>query len=86
MSLPFSDRGLFGAAVVLYALAAGFAVIIWRRQFQRDSVALYALMSVGWVLHTGAMFRRGFSLERCPINNLFEATMFVTWTISAVYL
>jgi ABC-type uncharacterized transport system permease subunit len=86
VSLPFSDRGLFGAAVVLYALAAGFAVIIWRRQFQRDSVALYALMSVGWVLHTGAMFRRGFSLERCPINNLFEATVFVTWTISAVYL
>jgi ABC-type uncharacterized transport system permease subunit len=77
---------LFAAAVVLYALAAGFAVIIWRRQFQRDSVALYGLMAVGWVLHTGAMFRRGFSLERCPIHNLFEATMFVTWTISAVYL
>ena len=86
MPLPFSDRGLFAAAVVLYALAAGFAVIIWRRQFQRDSVALYGLMAVGWVLHTGAMFRRGFSLERWPINNLFEATMFVTWTISTVYL
>jgi ABC-type uncharacterized transport system permease subunit len=84
--LPFSDRGWFAAAVALYALAAGFAVIIWRRQFQRDSGALYGLMAAGWVLHTGAMFRRGFSLERCPIHNLFEATMFVAWTISAAYL
>ncbi len=72
--------------MALYALAAGFAVIIWRRQFQRDSGALYGLMAAGWVLHTGAMFRRGFSLERCPIHNLFEATMFVAWTISAAYL
>lgn len=86
MTSPISDRGLFAAAVALYALAAGFAVIIWRRQFQRDSVALYGLMAVGWMLHTGAMFRRGFSLERCPIHNLFEATMFVAWTISVVYL
>lgn len=86
MPLPFSDRGLFAAAVVLYALATGFAVIIWRRQFQRDSGAIYGLMTLGWILHTAAMFRRGFSLERCPIHNLFEATMFVAWTISAVYL
>ncbi|MSU31405.1 MAG: cytochrome c assembly protein [Pedosphaera sp.] len=42
-------------------------------------------MLAGLVLHTAAMFRRGFSLERCPITNLFEATMFVAWTISASY-
>jgi ABC-type transport system involved in cytochrome c biogenesis permease subunit len=27
------------------------------------------------------MFLRGFSIARCPINNLFEATMFISWTI-----
>ena len=32
------------------------------------------------------MIKRGFSLERCPVNNLFEATMFVTWTMVAAYL
>jgi ABC-type uncharacterized transport system permease subunit len=32
------------------------------------------------------MFKRGFSLDRCPINNLYEATLFVAWTIVATYL
>src|SRR5688572_18761228 len=32
------------------------------------------------------MVLRGFSLARCPVNNLFEAMMFVMWTIVAGYL
>jgi uncharacterized membrane protein YbhN (UPF0104 family) len=32
------------------------------------------------------MIKRGFSLERCPVHNLFEATMFVMWTMVAAYL
>jgi ABC-type uncharacterized transport system permease subunit len=81
-----TDRILFAVAVALYAAATVFAVLIWRRGFRRDNHALYGLMMAGLVLHTMAMFRRGFSLERCPISNLFEATMFVGWTISAAYL
>lgn len=29
---------------------------------------------------------RGFRLDRCPVNNLYEAIAFVTWTIVATYL
>jgi ABC-type uncharacterized transport system permease subunit len=76
---------LFAAAVALYAAAAVFAVAVWRRGFRDESKPIFVLMLAGLVLHTGAMFRRGFSLERCPITNLFEATMFVGWTISAAY-
>jgi ABC-type transport system involved in cytochrome c biogenesis permease subunit len=32
------------------------------------------------------MFKRGFSLDRCPVNNLYEATLFVSWTMTAAYL
>jgi ABC-type transport system involved in cytochrome c biogenesis permease subunit len=32
------------------------------------------------------MFQRGFSLQRCPINNLYEATLFIAWTIVTAYL
>ena len=32
------------------------------------------------------MFKRGFSLQRCPINNLYEATTFISWTIVTSYL
>jgi ABC-type transport system involved in cytochrome c biogenesis permease subunit len=46
----------------------------------------YLLLLAGFVFHTTAMWRRGFSLDRCPVNNLFEATMFIAWTIVATYL
>jgi HemX protein len=32
------------------------------------------------------MIQRGFSLSRCPINNLYEATIFINWTILATFL
>jgi ABC-type uncharacterized transport system permease subunit len=80
-----NDRMLFGLAVVVYAVATVFAMLIWRRGFREDNRWLYVLMLAGLVLHTLAMFRRGFSLEHCPITNLFEATMFVGWTIAAAY-
>jgi ABC-type uncharacterized transport system permease subunit len=38
------------------------------------------------VFHTLAMINRGFSLNRCPVNNLYEAMTFVAWTIVAVCL
>jgi len=34
------------------------------------------------VLHTIALTSRGFSLQQCPVNNLYEATTFILWTIS----
>ena len=32
------------------------------------------------------MFKRGFSINQCPVNNLYEATTFIAWTIVAAYL
>lgn len=32
------------------------------------------------------MFGRGFSFSRCPVNNFYEATIFIEWTIVAAYL
>jgi ABC-type uncharacterized transport system permease subunit len=84
--LALTDRHLFALAVLLYGLGAGFALLVWRREFRQDQRALYLLLGAGFVLHTAAMFRRGFSLERCPIHNLFEASMFLLWTTAAAYL
>lgn len=43
-------------------------------------------MLLGFVLHTAAMVGRGFSLQRCPVNNLYEATIFLAWALALACL
>src|SRR2546426_7386606 len=44
------------------------------------------MLLLAFLFHTTAMIKRGFSFERCPVNNLYEATTFVLWTIVTSYL
>lgn len=73
-------------AVLFYGISVVYSVFLWRRGFREDSRVNYCLLLAAAVFHTTAMIKRGFSLERCPVNNLFEATMFVTWTMVMAYL
>ena len=54
--------------------------------FRRDDRVNYLLLLSAFALHTVAMLQRGFSIAHCPVNNLYEATMFIAWTIVAAYL
>jgi ABC-type uncharacterized transport system permease subunit len=81
-----SERLLFGLAVAFYAVASGYAVLLWRRGFKRDDWWCYALLACGFVPNTGALVARGFSLDQCPVTNLFEAVMFVCWAVVACHL
>ena len=63
-----------------------YSVFLWRKGFRRDDWVVYGMLTAGFVLHTEAMAKRGFSLDRCPINNLYEATAFIMWTIVAGFL
>src|SRR6185436_11513112 len=85
-SVSVSDRQLFGIAVVLYGLSTLYALFVLRAGFRKDTWINYCLLFGGAAFHTWAMFERGFSLQRCPINNLYEATTFIAWTIVAAYL
>lgn len=69
-----------------YGLSALYSVFLWRRGFRQADRVNYLLLLGAFVAHTVAMLQRGFSLSRCPVNNLFEATMFTLWTIVAAYL
>ena len=63
-----------------------YSVFLWRKGFRQDNRVNYCLLLLALGLHTVAMFKRGFSLSRCPVNNLYEATTFIAWTIVAAYL
>jgi ABC-type transport system involved in cytochrome c biogenesis permease subunit len=84
--VPLSDKSFFAIAVVLYGISALYAIFLQRRGFREDNRINYCLLLGAAAFHTLAMFQRGFSLQRCPINNLYEATAFVTWAIVASYL
>jgi ABC-type uncharacterized transport system permease subunit len=81
-----TDRHFFLLAVALYGLSTVYSVFLWRMGFRRDDRVNYLLLFAAFALHTVAMFQRGFSIAHCPVNNLYEATAFIAWTIVAVYL
>jgi ABC-type transport system involved in cytochrome c biogenesis permease subunit len=84
--LNLADRDFFKLAVVFYGLSAIYSVFLWRRGFRQDNRVNYVLMFAAFALHTTAMIKRGFSLSRCPVNNIYEAMTFVSWTIVAAYM
>src|ERR1044071_6534947 len=82
----FTDQKIFLLTVALYGASAVYSIFLFRKGFGKDNRINYLLLLGACALHTLAMLQRGFSLQRCPINNLYEATMFIGWTIVAAYL
>lgn len=81
-----ADRHFFVLAVAFYGLSMVYSVFLWRKNFHRDDRVNYVLLAVAFAFHTTAMVLRGFRLNHCPVTNLYEATIFVAWTIVTVYL
>ena len=81
-----SGRNYFLAAVIAYGFSAIYSVFLWRKGFRQADRVNYGLLLLAAFFHTTAMLKRGFSFDRCPVNNLYEATTFLLWTIAATYL
>ncbi len=81
-----TDRQFFLLATAVYGLSMIYSVFLWRKGFRQDNRVNYFLLLLAFGLHTKAMIQRGFSLGRCPVTNLYEVTVFVSWTIVTVYL
>jgi ABC-type uncharacterized transport system permease subunit len=81
-----TDRQYFLLAVIFYGLSVVYSVFLWRRGFRARDRVNYALLLAGFALHFKAMLLRGLTFDRCPVNNLYEAMIFVDWTIVAAYL
>jgi len=80
------DRHFFLLAVIVYGISMIYSVFLWRKGFRQANWINYLLLLLGFALHTTAMVLRGFDLKHCPVNNLYEATTFIAWTIVACYL
>lgn len=85
MSWP-PDKNYFLIAVIFYGLASLYTFFLWRKGFRRDDWVCYGLLAAGFLFHFTAMVKRGLSLNRCPIDNLYEATAFFMWATILIYL
>jgi ABC-type uncharacterized transport system permease subunit len=81
-----ADKSWFLVAVLFYGVSALHTVFLWRRGFRKDDWISYGLLAVGFAFHFTAMIQRGLSLNRCPIDNLYEATAFFMWAAVGTYL
>ena len=72
--------------MLLYGVSLFYSVFLWRRGFRQDNRVNYFVLLAALLPHTLALVSRGFSLNQCPVTNLYEATAFVLWTISAAYV
>jgi ABC-type uncharacterized transport system permease subunit len=79
-------RTCFLTAVILYGSSTVYSIFLWRKGFRHHDHVNYFLLLAGFLCHTGAMLARGLSLDRCPVNNLYEAMTFLAWTIVAPFL
>ena len=67
---------LFGFAYAMYAMGA--------RVF-RPSRWNFAVMLTGFVLQSGFLHLRGKVVGRCPLTNLFEVLVFLSWAVVLLY-
>src|SRR5256885_17234350 len=81
-----TDRDYFLMAVVFYGLSTLYSIFLLRKGFRQDNRINYLLLAGGFAVNSFAMIKRGFNFQRCPINNLYEAMLFIAWTILAAYL
>ncbi len=65
-----------GFAYSMFALGAGVA---------RPSRWSFAIMLAGFVLQTGFLHLRGQAVGRCPVTNLFEVLIFLSWAVVLLY-
>ena len=81
-----SEHTLILTALALYVGAFVYALFLLQGRPLWGSWGHRAMVSVGWLIHTYALYLRASQIHRCPITNPFETMMFITWTLVLGYL
>lgn len=79
-----ADRTFIWLALTCYAVAG--ALNLWRLRGRAAHPLNYALMLIGFALQTAFLYVRGQNLQRCPLTNSFEMTVFIAWAAVLFYL
>lgn len=81
-----NEHTLMPIATLIYGVASLYSVFLWRKGFTKDDKIVLGIISGGFIFHTASLIIRAAEEQRCPINNLFEVTMFTSWVIGLGFL
>ncbi len=80
------DRVLVIASTLCFLLAAVRLVLLLRGGVFHSGRASFYAIAAGFVLQTAFLFIRGRALGRCPLTNLFEVFIFMSWAVALIYM
>jgi ABC-type uncharacterized transport system permease subunit len=80
------DRDFVALACLSYLVAAFLGCYgLGSRRFGPDRTG-FAFLALGFLLQTAGMMMRARAIGHCPVSNLYETILFVSWSIGLNYL
>lgn len=84
--IELNEKNSFLIAVVLFGISIVYGIFLMRAGFRRDDRINFLILFAGFCFQTLAMLQRGLSFSHCPVHNLYESILFVSWAILLGYL
>ena len=80
------DRLLLIGSTLCFLLGFAYTMFSLGARLARSSRFNLTVLAAGFVLQTAFLFVRGHTLGRCPLTNLFEVIVFLSWATVLFYL
>jgi ABC-type uncharacterized transport system permease subunit len=80
------ERLLLVLSCLCLLTACGYAVYGLRVGKSRPGQFSFLAMAAAFAFQTAFLFHRGQLLERCPLTNLFEVIIFLSWSLVLLYM
>jgi ABC-type uncharacterized transport system permease subunit len=79
------DRALLEASTFCFLLGFAYTMFVLGAGRYQPSRWNFAAMAAGFALQTGFLVMRGHALHACPLTNLFEVLIFLSWSMVLLY-
>jgi HemX protein len=80
------ERGMLLASTFCFLLGFAYTMYALGARHYRKSRFNFGAIFCGCLFQTAFLFQRGHALGRCPLTNLFEVFIFLSWSIVLLYL
>ena len=79
------DRALLAASTFCFLLGFAWTMFVLGAGKYQPSRFNFAAMAGGFAFQTGFLILRGHALNACPLTNLFEVLIFLSWSMVLLY-